>query len=186
MEWYKTATELYTSSLRALEQRSGAFLLIQSFLIAGYVLLLTRCNNELNIFMYIIVGIGIITCFSFFIAGNTTSIDTAIWRSYMRMLEKNEHNENRSDELPWVYYNKEYRERTKGALGKLLRTALDKLPGPTLWLGLPAFFITAWICVLVALKCTNCHWFIYIIIFVAILIIAGLYYRYGIKDIRAY
>ena len=39
---YRVATELYSSSLRALEQRSMTFLIVQSLLAAGYAALFSR------------------------------------------------------------------------------------------------------------------------------------------------
>jgi hypothetical protein len=173
---YKAAVELYASSIRALEQRSGAFLTMQSFLIAAYALLLTRNNSNFVVFLWAISVFGLVTCVMFLIAGRITSIDASVWRSYMRTIEGTE-----SNELPWVYYDKKYRERALRLFGDKCRPAIgaaDKLPGPTLWLGLPVVFLNVWVCSFIILSRGSNWW--YIVPFV-LFIAAGAYYLCGIQ-----
>lgn len=175
---YKTAVDLYICSIRALEQRSMAFLIVQSFLVAGYVGLLIQDKNSLEGFMWGIIAIGIIICGSFFIAGKTTSLDASVWRSYMEMIESKESTASEEIKPPWDYFGETYRKRA----GCFTRTAIDKLPGPTLWIWSPAVFLAAWTFALIMIFIDwqwPCKWqglhFLYII---PVLIIIGSIFYY--------
>jgi len=151
MDLYGTATELYTSSLRAMEQRSTAFLTAQSLLVAGFAVLSTNFqpNQMLGLFspILIVAGIGLVYAMVFFFLHEITSKDTAYWRAYMRFLEGKSCAQDvvPVEERSWRLFYK-CTKNQKGCC-KLVswEGASGKLPGPILWLGSPAIFCVLWI-----------------------------------------
>ena len=98
--YYSAAIELYTSSLRALEQRATAFLTTQSLLVAAFAVLFSRYYLEIHFSVFlIIVGICVIGfAFSliFYLKHKVTSEDAAFWRAYARYLENNIKSDNKN------------------------------------------------------------------------------------------
>jgi len=174
MDRFKAAVDLYTCSIRALEQRSMAFLIVQSLLVAGYVTLLARCNAERGV-IAVIIAMGIIFCFAFFIAGKTTSIDASAWRSCIKQMDNTTSDPVTESKL-WSCYKAAYSKQSDC----VTRGAPDRLPGPTLWIFQPAVFLAVWISAILRLFMW-CPW-LYIIPFAATLVAACLYYKYGIRE----
>ena len=143
--FYKTATELYSSSLRALEQRSNAFLLTQSFLVGAFAILFYFFQSDINLALFVptlgIILIGFVFSLVFYFSHQVTSKDAAFWRAYMRFLESKFSNKN---EGPWHLFYK-YADNKEGKGWGTRGEATKKLPAPILWLISPAIFCVAWI-----------------------------------------
>lgn len=152
-ELYQTATELYTSSLRALEQRAMAFLIVQSLLVTSYATLFSKYNGENSaiphLVLYGVALLGIAFCILFYVAGRTVSQDTWLWRKRMQSLEKGT-----TDKL-WSEFCEDGKKRFW-----LQKHCMDRLPAPTLWIISPALFFAIWICALLIIYDINWWWFI--------------------------
>lgn len=163
-DWYRTATELYTNSLRALEQRSTAFLFTQSLLVGAFVILLVSFQpNNIGLFVTTlgIALIGLAFSLLFYFNHLITSKDAAYWRAYMRFLEKKFSriiDDISIKERPWhlfyEYIEKIERKEPKGSWARICyrisrlwswENAAKKWPAPILWLAAPAIFCIAWI-----------------------------------------
>lgn len=152
-----------------------AFLTMQSLLIAAYALLL----QQHFIYLLGISFAGIVTSISFFISGRTVSIEASVWRSYMRIIESAQY----LSYSPWAYYYNIFPKRWKWRKNSKLTGHLentmapqDKLPGPTLWIFLPAVFLFVWFC---AISLLFLVWWI-VFLFLFFFIIPLCYYRKGI------
>lgn len=148
--FYKTATELYSSSLRALEQRSNAFLLTQSILVSAFAILFYYFQSDINLALFVptlgIILIGFVFSLVFYCSHQVTSKDAAFWRAYMRFLEGkfSTKNNDSSQEGPWQTFYK-YVDNKEGKGFGTRGEAAKKLPAPILWLISPAIFCVAWI-----------------------------------------
>lgn len=151
MNWYRTATELYTNSLRAMEQRSAAFLTTQSLLVAGFAVLSAyfQPNRCLGLFspILIVAVIGLVYAIVFFFIHEVTSKDTAYWRAYMRFLEGKFYAQDvvPVEERSWHLFYKSVKNQKRCCKLGSWEDASGKLPGPILWLGSPAIFCVLWI-----------------------------------------
>ena len=149
--WYRTATELYTSSLRAMEQRSAMFLLSQSFLVGAFAYLFVSFekHRELSLFAstLIIAVIGLVYAIVFFVLHKVTSKDAAYWRAYMRFLEGKFYAQDAVpvEERPWHLFYKCMKNQKRCCKLGSWEDASSKLPGPILWLGSPAIFLVLWV-----------------------------------------
>lgn len=150
MEWYRAATELYTSSLRALEQRNMAFLFTQSLLVGAFAILLSNFASPKVYDMFIpllgITIIGLALGIVYFVGHETVSKDTAFWRAYLRWLEDRIKPQNGVTKCcsPWKLcyeYSKAKDSQNCWSRGY----AMERLPGPILWLVSPAVFLIVWI-----------------------------------------
>ena len=153
MEWYRSATELWISSLRALEQRSTAFLFMHSLLVGAFAVLFVGFQSDIDIKLFIpVLGVtilGLTSSLLFCFFHRITSKDAAYWRAYMRFLEEENTNTAASnDNRPWSLYYK-YAEKTETDKIWNYGGAVKRLPAPLLWLGTPVLFATAWTCALV-------------------------------------
>ncbi len=167
MEGYKIAADLYASSLRALEQRSIAFLFIQSIFATGYAVLFGAYNNGDNIpftAFYGIALLGVAFCLLTYFSGRTTSQDAWIWRKIMQDLENNNDNNLKL----WTTFLSE------GKIFSLQKHCIERLPAPTLWIISPALFFAAWISSILLLY--NMNVWIYIILVLVIGIITLIIY----------
>ncbi|MFC1982438.1 hypothetical protein ACFLV5_01420 [Chloroflexota bacterium] len=148
---YRTATELYSSSLRALEQRASAFLTTQSLLVAAFAVLFISFYSNINLSLFVsIIGIcliGFIISLTFYFYHQVTSKDAAFWRAYSRFLEDNfpEENKGINGQNPWQTFYKYAKNKEPKYLGSR-GDAAEKLPAPMLWLLSPAIFLIAWLC----------------------------------------
>lgn len=154
---YRVATELYSSSLRALEQRSMSFLIVQSLLVAGYAALFSRVvqNSYATILMLGVALLGIAFCFLAYVAGRTVSQDVWLWKKRMLNLESNQR-----DKL-WAEFKED------GKIFRFQRHCIDRLPGPTLWIISPALFLAAWLCAIGILYGLHWGWYAGVLVVVA-------------------
>ncbi len=156
MDRYRAAVDLYTCSIRALEQRSMAFFIVQSLLAASYAALFGRVvqNSDATILMLGVALIGIAFCLLSYVAGRTVSQDAWIWMKCAQSIEE------RHEEGLWSCF------REEASRFWLQKECTDRLPGPTLWLFSPALFLTAWLCTIVALYGLHYGWYIGVVVVV--------------------
>ena len=154
---YRVAAELYSSSLRALEQRSMVFLVVQSLLAAGYAALFSQVvrNSDATILMLGIALLGIAFCFIAYVAGRTVSQDVWLWKKCMQNLERNPR-----DKL-WAKIEED------GRIFYFQRHCIDRLPGQTLWIISPALFLAAWLCTIGILYGLHWGWYAGVLVVVA-------------------
>ena len=162
--FYKTATELYTSSLRALEQRSTAFLFSQSLLVGALAILFPTLANQkdYNIFIPLlgVTMVGLALSLAYFVGHKVTSIDTAYWRAYMRWLETKMKIEDNFPKncTPWQLCFT-YAEQKENKAPWSRGFAQRRLPAPILWLFSPGLFTLVWIYALLWVVQTYCQSF---------------------------
>ena len=164
MDRYRTTVDLYICSIRALEQRTMAFLIVQSLLAAGYAALLSRYGENPNVTPLLMSGvilIGIAFCFVLYAAGRTVAQDALIWMKCMQSMEGNDKDE------PWSCFHQ------YGSRFSLQRHCLNRPPGPTLWIYSPALFLAAWACAFVALHKFPCWGYIVALLLTAIVVIVA-------------
>lgn len=146
---YKVAAELYASSLRALEQRGMAFLLVQSLLATTYGAL--HCCGAENLFILKmgIALLGIAFCFLTYVSGKTVAQGVWLWQKYMEDFEAAE-----GDKGNGLWHK--YKEN--GESFWLQKRCKGHLPVPTLWVISPGFFLIAWVCAILIMfnVCTCC------------------------------
>lgn len=152
-ESYNVALQLHNQEFRALGERTGAFLLIQSVLVAAFVTVLVSQNTFAYAFEFIALGIGlvgILYCIIHNHAGSSGSQAAFRWRQYLRSIENNQEN----TPWNWVYEHCPHTCHGRGIIRFLTqlrceRCLLEKSPLPTTWLVSPAIFLLAWIVALV-------------------------------------
>lgn len=144
---YQTSVQLYASSLRALEQRAASFLLLQSILVGAFAILLRyfQTANDVHSFFPTlgIASVGLATSIVFFKAHQITARDVSYWKAYMRLLETKEAPcDTPLWQQPWRLMHEYGRRQGKGFFS--YSYALERLPGPLLWLAFPVIFVTVW------------------------------------------
>lgn len=134
--WYSAAVQFYNQELIVIGQRTMAFLIVQSILVAAFVTILINPNLFPYAFPLIAGGIsivGILFCVLHYLAGQLGSQAAFRWRQYMRRIE-NEH-----PDATWNWFHREC-EGTG-----LERQLLDKPPLPSTWLISPVIFFLVWL-----------------------------------------
>ncbi|MBA7468520.1 MAG: hypothetical protein GH158_05555 [Dehalococcoidia bacterium] len=165
---YNAAVQLHNQEFRTLGERTTAFLIIQSILIAGFFTVLVNPTWFPSAFPFIILGIsiaGVLFCISHHISGKTGSQAAFKWKQYMLYIE------NKRQDAPWnwVYnccsdnHEKHGEPRKRNLFRRLLcrRCLLERSPLPSSWITTPAIFLMVWFCaslyVVVRLLLPNDH-----------------------------
>ena len=153
-EAYNAAVQLYNQEFRTLGERTTAFVIIQSILVAAFVAVLVNPNWFPYAFEFITFGIsivGILFCISHHVAGRSGSTVAFMWRQYMRGLESNH------QDAPWKrvydYCKAEHKKHGEAQLKNLWtrlqceRCLLERSPLPTAWIVTPFIFLMIWFAV---------------------------------------
>ncbi len=147
---YNAAIQLHNQEFRAIGERTAAFLIVQSILVAGLGHVIISESVILPYAFTVIVSgiivIGVLYCLMHCKAGELGSLAAFRWRRYMRHVERNE-----EQEEPWEWFYKQC-ERPKLAdwekpsPGKKTTEArlLYEPPWPSSWLLSPAIFSSVW------------------------------------------
>lgn len=135
-ESYNTAIQLHNQEFRTLGERTNSFLIVQSILVAAFVMI--RVNPELFPYAFPLISggismVGILFCVLHYSAGKLGSQTAFRWRQYML------HIENRHPDAPWNWFYKDCKD------AGLERRLLDKSPLPSAWLISPAIFFLVWL-----------------------------------------
>lgn len=146
VESYSAAVRFRTNETRALSERTAAFLIVQSILVAAFVHIITIPETNTNqLFPYafypVTFGISIIGtlfCILYHVAGMMGSLAASRWRLYMQ------HIEIKQTDTPWNWFF------TKTEIGYEKRL-LGRLPFPIAWLCSPALFFMVWGCAIIYL-----------------------------------
>lgn len=131
---YNAALKLHNQEFRTLGERISAFLIAQSILVAGFVMILT--NKQLFPMAFDIIALGIILAGTLYgllhhWAGKLGSEAALAWRKYMRELEGDQ------AKAPWNWLHGELR-------GGLQKGFFKRAPLPSNWLGAPMIFLGVW------------------------------------------
>ena len=153
---YNAAVQLHNQEFRALGERTTAFLIAQSILVAAFVHILTGRGHFPIAFEVIALGIiviGILYCVLHYLAGQSGSQAAFRWRQYMMR-----HIENNDQDAPWNWFydhceHTHEGERHRNILARLLceKCLLKRRPLPTAWLISPAIFFMAWIAAIISI-----------------------------------
>ncbi len=153
LDSYNAAVQLYNQEFRTLGERTMAFLIVQSILVAAFVTVLTLPAQTMREtlpygFYPILIGIivvGVLYCLLHHSAGSFGSRAAFRWKQYMRHVESNDL------ETPWdwFYEHSPHTCRGKGIIRFLTqsqceRCLLEKPPLPSTWFFSPAIFLTVW------------------------------------------
>lgn len=157
-ESYNVAVQLHNQEFRTLGERTMAFLIVQSILVAAFVTILTIPPSTMKEtlpyafypFASGIIVVGISYCFLQYLAGRSGSQAAFRWRQYMR------HIENNHPDTPWNWFYADcqhtHSERKfKGWWSRrhCERCLLERPPLPSSWLISPAIFLLAWACAII-------------------------------------
>ena len=133
---YNVALQLHNQEFRTLGERTNAFLIVQSLLVAAFAMI--RINPELFPYAFpLITGgisiVGILFCFLHYGAGRLGSRAAFRWRQYMIRVE------NHHPDAPWSWFYGETQ------CARCERRLLNKPPLPSAWLISPAIFFLVWL-----------------------------------------
>lgn len=117
--WYQTAAEFYKNEMATLGWRTNVFIVAQSILVGGFILLLVnRLSSSIpfpkNVFLLFgIATVGFLYCVVHLRSGWSASKAAAFWRAYMYELEEDSRKTEGNLEVgaPWHALCKYYREK---------------------------------------------------------------------------
>lgn len=150
-ERYSAAVQLHNQEFRTLGERTTAFLIVQSILVAAIVHVII---SESSVLPYAFIGvvsgiifIGALYCLLQYKAGRMGSQAAFRWRRYMLYIEKKKEKR----KAPWEWFYEQCKQPKiedweKPSTGKKTSEAklLYKLPWPYTWLASPAIFSSVW------------------------------------------
>lgn len=104
--WYQTTAEFYKEEMATLGWRTNVFIVAQSILVGGFILLLTNRSDFIklappNSFLWFAIGIalvGFLYCIVHYFSGKSAATAAEFWRAYMYELEA----PNKPENNPWV------------------------------------------------------------------------------------
>jgi hypothetical protein len=137
-ESYNAAVQFYIDEIRSLGERTNAFLIVQSILVAAFVHIIISRASFPTAFGLIALGIsavGVLFCVLHYLAGRTGSHGASKWRRYMRRII-----EKKQPDAPWEWF---YRDSEHSCWYKYLYA---RRPFPSSWLMSPAIFLLVWAC----------------------------------------
>ena len=137
--WYSAAAQFYNQELSNIGQRTAAFLIVQSILLAAFVPLLTNQQQLPIAFDIVAVGITIVGsmfCIIHYQSGESGAQTAFVWREYL--LDR----ENGHDDAPFHQFWELYRQRL------FSQSTAGRPPMPVAWLVTPAIFVVVWLCAL--------------------------------------
>jgi len=163
-EAYNAAVQLYNQEFRTLGERTTAFLIVQSILVAAFVtvLIIPAPTIEETLpyaFYLVLIGIivvGILFCVLYYLAGRSGAQAAFRWRQYMLYIEHNQ------QDTPWNwvynYCDEEHKKHGEPPQKRKVytwlrnlftrlqceRCLLERPPLPSAWLFSPAIFLMVW------------------------------------------